>query len=174
MVDAVPNVPAPAVTTSNTNIKPATPDLIQFNDADIPIEFMTDLLFEDIGGQEIISISRNDIVNGQKVTYNPIKNLSALGLQYNAQNIFSIPTSSQSQFNNYAIKLENHVPAYGEGTGEQLFPNDIDVNRRSLKETIYVEKGTGDLIINVTNLSDNEEVEVQMLSSGESFNDIIY
>lgn len=174
MVEATPDIPESTPSTSNTNIKPATPDLIQFNDEEIPVEFMTNLIFEEIGGQEIISIARNDIVNGQRVTYNPIKNVSLLGLQYNPQNIFSIPSSSRAEFNGYAIKLENHIPAFGEGTGERIFPDDPDVNRRELRETIYVEKGTGDLVVNITNLSDNEEVEIQMLFDGSSFNDIIY
>ena len=174
MVDAVPDVPITLPATANRNIKPATPDLIQFNDADIPIEFMSQLMFEDIGGQEIISISRNDIVNGQKVTYSPIKNLSALGLKYNAYNIFSIPTSSQSQFNNFAIKLENHTPIYGQGTGKYLFPTDANLEKRLLRENVYVDPPTGDLIINVVNLSDNEQVEIEVVSTSESFNDILY
>lgn len=174
MVDAVPDVPITLPAIANTNIKPATPDLIQFNDSDIPIEFMSQLMFEDVGGQEIISISRNDIVNGQKVTYSPIKNLSALGLKYNAFNIFSIPTSSQSQFNNFAIKLENHIPAYGQGTGRYLFPEDVNLEKRQIQESIYIDQPTGDLIINVVNLSDNEQIEIEVLSTGESFNDILY
>lgn len=174
MVNAVPNIPTTTPSTSSTNIKPATPDLIQFNDSDIPIEYMTQLMFEDIGGQEIISISRNDIVNGQRVTYTPIKNLSALGLKYNSYNIFSIPTSSQSQFNNFAIKLENHTPLYGQGTGKYLFPTDPDLAKRLLRETIYIDQPTGDLVINVTNLSDNEQVEIEVVSTSESFNDILY
>lgn len=174
MVNAVPDIPITVPSTSNTNIKPATPDLIQFNDGDIPVEFMSQLMFEDVGGQEIISISRNDIVNGQRVVYSPIKNLSSLGLKYNALNIFSIPTSSQSQFNNFAIKLEDYVPAYGQGTGKYLFPTDADLSKRQLRETVYVDPANGDLIVNVTNLSDNEQVEIEVLSAGEPFNDIIY
>lgn len=174
MVTAVPNIPVAATSQSSRNIKPATPDLIQFNDSDIPIEYMAQLMFEDIGGQEIISISRNDVVNGQRVTYTPIKNLSALGLKYNSYNIFSIPTSSQSQFNNFAIKLENHTPLYGQGTGKYLFPTDVNLDKRLLRETIYVDPPTGDLIINVVGLSENEQVEIEVVSTSESFNDILY
>lgn len=174
MVDATPSVPVSTVTTTSSSIKPATPDLIVFNDADIPVEFMTDLMFEDIGGQEIIGVSRNDLVNGQRVTYSPIKNLSSLGLKYNPHNIFTIPSNSLSSFNSYALKLEDFVPAYGQGTGPQLFPTDVDLTKRELRSSIYIEQATGDLVVNITNMSENEDIEIQVLSDGKAFNDIMY
>ena len=50
-------------------------DTILLNDETTPIEVLADLIFENIGGQELINIARNDTVNGQKVIYQPIKNL---------------------------------------------------------------------------------------------------
>ena len=73
----------------SSSVKPATPEIILFNDDAMPIEIMTDLIFEDIGGQELATISRHDIINGQKIIYNPIKNLSDLYLQYNPNNVLS-------------------------------------------------------------------------------------
>jgi len=51
-------------------------DTILYNDDSLPIEIMTDLIFENIGGQELINIARNDTVNGQTIIYQPIKNLT--------------------------------------------------------------------------------------------------
>ena len=52
MTDATPNVPNSQTTKAADPVKIATPDLKVFNDELIPIEIMTDLIFEDIGGTE--------------------------------------------------------------------------------------------------------------------------
>lgn len=142
-------------------VKPATPDLIVFNDDNIPVETMTDLIFEDIGGQEILGLSRNDIVNGQKIVYNPIANTSAIGMKYNSQNIFTVPSTAESYFKNFSIKLDSYVPEFGTGTGPE-------------GEILYVDADTEDLIVNVINMSSNDQVEIQILSSGYPTGDIIY
>jgi hypothetical protein len=56
-------------------VKPATPDLILFNDAEIPIEIVTELLFEDIGSIEILNIARSDTINGREISYGLIGKL---------------------------------------------------------------------------------------------------
>ena len=89
------------------SVKVATPELISLLDNDAPvdqqIEIMTDLLFEDIGGEEIISIVRNDIVNGQNVIYQPIKNITNLYYQYNPQNILALQKTDKDYFKNFPI-----------------------------------------------------------------------
>ena len=182
--DAVPSyIPTVSLYSPTSVVKPATPDLIVFDQEQVPIELMADLVFEDIGGQEIISLARNDLVNGQKVIYSPIKNLSELGLKYNSNNIFTVPSTAESFFKNFSIKLENHVPEFGVGTGHLLFPDTTDVALKDLRESIYVEYATDDepdfasgenLVVNVANMSSNNLVEVQVLSSGNTFGDIMY
>ena len=159
MVDPTPQTPAVIPTTSQTGVKIPTTDLIMFNNDTVPVEVMTDLIFEDIGGQEIINIARNDIVNGQKIIYQPIKNLTSLYLQYNPQNILALQDTSESYFRKFPIKLENVVPNIGTG------PNG---------ETVYLDPDTGDLIINVVGLATDEQVEVQILVNGTILNDTIY
>lgn len=136
-------------------IKIATPDLILFRDDVIPIETMTDLLFENISSQEIISIARNDLVNGQTVKYSPIKNLSSLAIKYGPKNIIALQGSI---FNNYPIKLEDKIPDQGGGVGGLH---------------VYADSSNS-LIIEVANIADDERVEVQILSSGSLINDTIY
>ena len=164
-------------------VKPATPDLIVFPSENIPVDTMTDLIFEDIGGQEIISIARNDIVNGQKIVYSPIANTSQLGFKYNSYNIFTVPSTSDAYFQNFAIKLDTVVPKFGEGTGHLLFPTSTDPDLNSLRETVYVEYATTDepdfpdtqdLVVNIKNMSSNDLVEIEILSSGYPTGDIIY
>ena len=81
MVEATP--PASLITTSTivkNSVKSATPDIIQFDDATIVdnAEVIVDLLFENIGGQELLTVARYDTVNGQDVKYQPIKNLKII------------------------------------------------------------------------------------------------
>ena len=159
MVNPIPQTPAVVPTTSQTGVKIPTTDLIMFNNDTTPVEVMTDLVFEDIGGQEIINISRNDIVNGQKIIYQPIKNLTSLYLQYNPQNILALQDTSESYFRKFPIKLENTTPNVGTG------PNG---------ETVYLDPDTGDLVINLINIASDEQVEVQILTNGTILNDTIY
>jgi hypothetical protein len=159
-VDATANQPATATaSTSTPTVKIATPDLFIFKDSVVPIEVMTDLIFEDIGGEELISISRNDIISGQTISYQPIKNISRLYLQYNPQNILNLQDTSATFFKNYPIKFENCIPSKGTG------PNG---------EIVYLDPITGDLIINVINLATDEQVDVQILTSGSILNGTIY
>jgi hypothetical protein len=157
-VPSAPYMPPP-IPDSETSIKIATPDIVLFDEEGIEIEIMTDLIFEDIGGQEIINISRNDIVNGQPVFYSPIKNLSKINLLYNSKNLLSVENTSDNYFNNFAIDLADKTPISGTG------PNG---------ESVYIDEATGDLTIELINMQRGEQVEVEVLQFGEILNDTIY
>lgn len=121
-INATPNIPDSQATASDSTskaIKVATPDILLFDDSAVPVSLMTELIFEDIGAQEIITISRNDIINGQDVSYNLIGNLSKVQKQYNTKNIFSLPDTSEKYFKNFAIRLDTHIPE--KGTGPSLY-----------------------------------------------------
>jgi hypothetical protein len=155
-----------------SSIKVATPELISILDDDTPIdqkiEIMTDLLFEDIGGQEIINIARNDIVNGQEVIYQPIKNITNLYYQYNPQNILALQKTDKDYFKNFPIILYNKVPECG--TGFDLVDNQAIPNC----QYIYINPVTGDLIIDLINMKTSEEVEIQIISKLDKLHDTIY
>jgi len=167
-VSATPDVPDSQKTSTSTtraSVKVATPDLILFNESAIPVDLMTDLLFEDIGGHEIISISRNDIVNGQDVSYNLVGNLNGLERRYNSKNIFSMPESIEKYFNNFSIRFGTHVPENGTGPeGQRVY---------ILQESSST-FNRGDLIIDVTNMEINERVDIEVLRNGELLGDTIY
>ena len=134
-----------------SDVKAATPDIVLFDDETSPIESIVDLVFEDIGGQELITIARNDTVNGQQIYYNLIKNLLSIQQQYNPKNIISLQQTSDSYFQNFAIKIENLLPFVGSG------PENFNV---------YLEDESGDIIIEVVNLEDGERVEIQVAVDG--------
>lgn len=156
----------------SNSIKVATPDLINILDEDIAsaqkIEIMSDLIFEDIGGQEIINISRNDIVNGENVIYQPIKNITNLYYQYNPQNILALQKTDKDYFKNFPIILYNKVPECGTGfdlDGSNEVPN---------CQYVYINPITGDLVIDLINIKAGEEVEVQIISRLDELHDTIY
>ena len=134
-------------------VKPATIDLI-LDDESVPIELMTNLIFENIGGQELISISRTDLLNGQDVAYQPITNISKIALQYNSKNLVPISGSADQIFKNFQISLDEKMP---------------------LDEVLaYIDPDTGDLIINLQNIDDDEDIEIQVARNLTAFDDTIY
>ena len=158
--DSVANQPSAKSTNNTTSaVKVATPEIILFDDGTMPIETMTDLIFENIGGHELINIARNDLMNGQDVIYQPIKNLTHLNFLYNPLNILKLQGTSSTYFKNFAIRFESKVPNIGTG------PNG---------EIVYIDPDTGNLVINVINMLKDEQVEVQILSSGDVLDDTIY
>jgi hypothetical protein len=132
-------------------IKTATPDIVLFDDSALPIEVMSDLIFENIGGQELISIIRSDIVNGQKISYQPIKNLSSIQQQYNSNNILGLQQTANRFFAGFSIKLEDKIPEVGNGLNG---------------ENVYFDEFTGDLIIEFINLNNDEQIETQITVNG--------
>jgi hypothetical protein len=158
--DAVANqAKAKSSVPASDPIKVATPELIALSNPPLDIDIMADMIFENIGGQELINISRNDIINGQDVVYSPIKNLQDLYIQYNPNNIIKLESTSDTYFKNFPIRLESKLPVFGTG------PNG---------ETVYIDEETGDLIINVSSLDPDEQVDVQILNSGETLDGTIY
>ena len=159
MVEATPNLPVPPLTTPpEMPVKVATPDLLIFRDEVLPIEIMTDLIFEDIGGQELIYIARSDILNGIDILYNPIKNISSLYLQYNPNNILALQGISEAYFSQFAINFGSRVPSTGTGPNGSI---------------VYLDED-GNLIIELVNMKDSESVEVQIQVNGSKFSDTIY
>lgn len=160
MVDAVPNTPEPIASSNGVNqVKIADPDVILFDDQNVPIEVMTDLTFEQVGGQEIINIARNDLISGQNVIYRPIKNLQEIYLQYNPNNILGLQESSNEVFDSFPIKFVNHVPEVGNGP-EGTY--------------VYVNNTTGNIVVEVVNIVQNEQVQIDVVNTVTSFDDTIY
>ena len=140
-----------ATTMPPAPVKTAPIDTILFNDDSVPIEIMTDLIFENIGGQELINIARNDTVNGQTVIYQPIKNLTAIQQQYNPNNILSLQSTSDKYFQNFSIKFDEKVPE--EPTGPA-------------GAHVYVDPETGELVVEAVNMLEDEQIELEVTASG--------
>lgn len=158
MTSATPNVPTsgrkpiPAV-------KIATPDIMLNRDLDVPIEAMQQLGFQNLAARELIEVVRNDLVKGQNVNYKPVKNLSRLAFEYSPEKLVALQSSSKAFFDSFPINLNSYIPDTGTGPAGS---------------TVYVDEETRDIVIDLINLDSDYQVEVQILSSGELFNDTIY
>lgn len=132
-------------------VKTAAIDTILFNEDAVPIQIMADLIFENIGGQELINIARNDTVNGQQIIYQPIKNLTQIQQQYNPNNIVSLQSTSDKYFQNFSINFDSKVPTEPTGPGGSH---------------VYIDPETGDLIVEAVNLQQDEQIEVEITTGG--------
>ena len=137
--------PAPAA------IKTAPIDTVEFVDESLSAELLLDLLFEDVGGQELLTIARNDTVNGQDVVYQPFKNLGILQEIYNPTNLLKLQETSDKIFSNFTINLRDKIPKVGSGLNGANY---------------YLDLTAGDGIIEFINLKSDEQVEIQIVSAG--------
>ena len=140
--------PAPAV---DNSVKSAPIDTVVFIDEAFSSELIADLLFEDIAGQEILSIARNDTVNGQDVVYQPIKNLGILRDTYNPNNLLRLQETSDRFFANFIINLADKIPKVGNGADGANY---------------YLDFSTGDGVIELINIKSDEQVEIQIANAG--------
>jgi hypothetical protein len=132
-------------------VKSAPIDTVVFIDEAFSSEFIADLLFEDIAGQELLSIARNDTVNGQSVVYQPIKNLGILRDAYNPNNLLRLQETSDRFFANFIINLSEKIPNVGSGANGANY---------------YLDLTTGDGVIELINIKSDEQVEVQIANAG--------
>jgi hypothetical protein len=205
-ISAIPNTPEKRVSSAviDSSIKIATPDLIAIDEESLPIELITDLLFEQVGGQEIINIARNDIINGQNISYNLIGNTSIIQRLYNTSNMFKLSGTIQEFFENFGIRFAIHVPESGtapppyyvgeeDSNGVTGFPvldaydDTVDSSfdtfaeaQEYINETypirsiVYSDPLTGNIVVDVTNMEINERVDVEVQTRGNLEDDTIY
>lgn len=163
-VDATANQPVVEWTndfgksTQKDPIKVATPNLIEILNDPLDAEVMTELIFQDIGGQELINICRSDAINGQNITYSIVKNLKNILLDYNSNNIIKLQGTSDVYFKNFSIKLEDRLPKYGRGENGS---------------NVYIDPKTSNVVVNLVNLEDEEQVEIEIINQGGYYDDTI-
>lgn len=135
-------------------VKAIKPEDVVVRDDLLRPEMMADLIFENLGGMELIDMSRTDMVNGQDVVYQPIKNISSINTQYNPQNLISIAKTSAAYFKNFPISIDSYIQDQSQKQYE------LDEN--------------GNLVLYFINVPKNEQVQIQLFTSAEVLNDTIY
>jgi hypothetical protein len=183
-ISSTPNIP-PALPQAPSEkkkaIRAASPDLVLFNEESLPVDAMSGLIFENIGGQEIINMTRHDTVNGRNVSYELISNNDKISSSYSPNNMINISGNLSEYFANFAIRLDTHIPE--SGTGPKIDPEKTNSNRRYIYiDTQDISDGfvlanqgidKNSLVIDLINMKDNEQVEVQILNDGTYLDDII-
>lgn len=141
-----PTPPNPWITTQTytapSGVKQAEPDIILDPDTNTSGDYITERFFEEIGGTELISISRHDLIDGIPVNYNPIANLSQLRRRYNPNNIIAMDIYADNEFTKAAIDLISR------GMNEPYFDDN------------------GDLIIEIDIIRPEENIEAQISQQG--------
>lgn len=133
-----PVIPPPAATTYA--VKQPAPSLVTYNAETLPQELIVDLLFEDVGGTELINVSRHDTINGQSVVYSLVSNLSILNRSFNPNNILA-GQISYSQFSQYSLDIAS-----------KLMGISLD--------------SSGNLVIEFSSIGNDEYAEIELSSDG--------
>jgi hypothetical protein len=156
-VNPTPQVPVTIKPKLSNQVKSSTPQYIVPEGDTVNEQQIVDLLFENISSQELITIARNNNINGQKFYYNPIKNLVDIQSQFNPNNILKLQDTSEQHFEKYPIKLDDKIPNEGNG------PNGTN---------IYFDTD-GNLIVETINNLPDEQLEIQIALGGTIYEAIL-
>jgi hypothetical protein len=128
-------------------------DVVDLATQSIDAETITNLLFENIGANELTKFVRHDTVEGINPYYDIISNLSDIKRRFDPASLISLQKSNLSNFDIFPIKLQDRIP-------DEKYLEDSN-----LSEYVFFDDN-GDLIIEVVNMADSEIVEVQIDTSG--------
>jgi len=128
-------------------------DVVNLATEDIDATTITNLLFENIGANELVKFVRNDTIEGLNPYYNIISNLSDIRRRFNPSDLISEQiTDIDSE--GYSINIDNKIP-------DQEY-----LDAQGITDYVYIDEATGDLVIHVVNMKDSETVEVQIDTNG--------
>lgn len=161
---------------ASADIKIATSNLFLFEEATMSPETMADMVFEDLGGRELIDMVTGDMVYDlatQAAANQPIKNLSSIVNRYSPKNIVDLQGTSDKFFqSNFQLDINNYIPP---STSDQLVPHVYVVKPSDSADNANASL-IDHLVIEVVNLdtANNERVEVQILAYDQVHNGTIY
>lgn len=111
------------------------------------------LLFQDLSAHELVSIVRQDTVDGVNPYYQTISNLSDIRRDFDPSLLITPQRANESFFDIFPINLDEKIP------------DDIYLEDNNLSNFIYI-ANNGDLVIELTNITEDEEIEVQIDING--------
>ena len=153
---------------SKNAIKVATSNLFNLGEPPNNPDTLTDLLFEDIGGQDIINVLRTDTVNGISVKNNLISNLANINDKYGSLKIIPLSGSESDRFQAFEIDLLGYIPdiivdlgyTSGQDNSKVTYPTG---NYSSVFPANYYVDSSGNITFYFVNLN-NEQIEVEFLN----------
>ena len=131
-------------------------DVVSLAQETVSAETITNLLFENVGANELTKFVRHDTVEGINPYYDVISNLSDIKRKFDPSNLISLQKNNSSFFDIYPIKLQDKIPS------------DSYLLENNLTDYLYID-ANGDLVIEVVNLKDSEIVEIEIDTSGTIF-----
>ena len=145
-------------------LPPAPPQMVRVPERDVvslaqetvSAETMTNLLFENVGANELTRFVRHDTVEGINPYYDVISNLSDIKRKFDPSSLISLQKTTSSVFDIFPIKLQDKIPS------------DAYLSENNLTDYLYVDTN-GDLVIEVVNLKDSQIVEIEIDTSGTIF-----
>lgn len=139
----------------SAGVMEARPDVIIPQETAVPTEILVDLLFEDIGGEEILSFARNDLVNGNTLAPQLISNINRIAQKMSSLNILPSKGTIVDTFSEYPLQLQKYLPS-------------------SLDEAVYIDEDFSVVIEFQNSLPETYDIEVELISFEDSFNGTIY
>ena len=131
-------------------------DVVSLAQETISAETITNLLFENVGANELTKFVRHDTVEGINPYYDVISNLSDIKRKFDPSNLISLQKTNSSFFDIFPINLQDKIPS------------DAYLLENNLTDYIYIDTN-GDFVIEVVNLKDSEIVEIEIDTSGTIF-----
>jgi hypothetical protein len=131
-------------------------DVVSLAQETISAETIVNLLFENVGANELTKFVRHDTVEGINPYYDVISNLSDIKRKFDPSNLISLQKTTSSLFDIFPIKLQDKIPS------------DAYLLENNLTDFVYIDTN-GDLVIEVVNLKDSEIVEIEIDTSGTIF-----
>jgi len=166
LVSSIPNQPEivePYFSQRDSSTKTGDPQFFVLTDPAATVEELENAIWQNIGGHEIISLARRDLVDGQNLDYKLINNLKDLQAEYNPKTIFPIEDIITKYFDRFGLKFENFIPS-----SEALSRIDGGIDQPVVLDS------DNNIVIYVKNIRDNQEVEIQVLGSQALLRDTIY
>lgn len=166
MVNSTPLVPdelEPYYSRRDDSTKNADPQFFVVADPASTVEDMENAIWQNIGGHEIISLARRDLVDGINLDYTLINNLKELQQEYNPKTIFAIEDVATTTFKRFGLSFANFLPTVEE----------LEAIQEGLSSPVVLDD-SGNIVIYVKNIRDDQEVEAQIISSEELLRDTIY
>lgn len=162
----MPNVnnaylPSPLDILVRSGIKVAIPDLI-IEDESLPIDSMTDLIFADIGGQEILSMSRHDTIDSP---LSRSMKISDSGMMFKKTKYVEPTDSINEIFASFQVQLNSKIPDSIEIPSTESY---IDS-----KDNIYVSED-GSINIILQGMASGNKVQVDFFNASDIVNGTIY
>jgi hypothetical protein len=162
---------------ASTAVKVAGSNLFVLDETALSIESMTDLVFEDIGGQELIDITRADLaynIQTQVAANQPIKNLDTITGNNSPKSLVGLQDSSYT-YSSFAINLADYIPQSPQGTVTENNQSVIDNSSHVYIERNLNSTNLDSIVIEIVNINPNnyERVEVEILSYEDAYSGII-